>query len=421
MTEETKLIGRRNFLKAAAAIPVAGALAYRALSAGPVRVALIGAGGQGRVLLENIDPAFLRLAAVCDIFPPSLKRAQEMARQQHGREVAAVSDHRQLLERQDIEAVLIATPLSAHTQIALDVLAAGKHVFIEKAMAARIEDCRAIVRAGRAARRVVQVGYQRAYNPLYHEAYEVVRRGDIGEVYHVRAVWHRNSEWRRRVPPEAFDPRPWGYDDLERLINWRLYSKHSRGLWTELVSHQTEVVNWFCNRLPQAVMASGGIHRYHDGREVADHVYAIFEYPQGLTLTCSSIQSNAHDDYSETFMGTKGTLILTGETQAYLFYEGDREAPTTMDVRGATGPLLEASASRARDALSAQGGGAALGASVVSAYRIELQGFAATIRGGATNLCDGEAGLRAVVPILMADDAVRAGGRLSIPPESYNV
>jgi predicted dehydrogenase len=275
------------------------------------------------------------------------------------------------------------------------------------------------VRAGRASRHVVQVGHQRAYNPLYREACEIVRRGEIGDVHHVRAVWHRNGDWRRTVPKEAFDPRPWGYDDLERLINWRLYAKHSRGLWTELVSHQTEVVNWFCGRLPSSVLAGGGIHRYPDGREVADHVYAIFEYPKGLTLTCSSIQSNAHDDYSETIMGTKGTLILTGETQAYLFYEGDRDAAITMAVREAGGPLLDASASPARGAVGAQGAGASLGASVASAYRIELQGFAATIRGGAVNLCDGEAGLRAAVPILMADDAVRAGGRLAISPESY--
>jgi predicted dehydrogenase len=419
MTEETKRLGRRNFLKAVATLPAAGALAYRALSAGPVKAAIIGAGAQGRVLLENADPAFLRIVAVSDIFPPALVRAQEIARRLHDAGVEAYADHRRLLERKDLEAVVIATPLSAHAPLALDALAAGKHVFVEKAMAATLEECRAIVRAGRSARRAVQVGHQRAYNPLYREACEIVRRGDIGDVHHVRAVWHRNGDWRRAVPEEAFDPRPWGYVDMERLTNWRLYQKHSRGLWTELVSHQTEVVNRFCDRLPEAVLASGGIHRYADGREVADHVYAIFEYRKGLTLTCSSIQSNKHDDYSETILGTKGTLILTHETEAYLFSEGDREAPVTLDVRSAAGPLLEASASRARDATGTPDSGSSLRASVLSPYRLELQGFAATIRGGAPNLCDGEAGLRAAVPILMADDAARGGGRLPIPPESY--
>ncbi len=419
MTDETKRIGRRNFLKAAATLPVAGALAYRALSAGPVRAAIIGVGAQGRTLIENSDPAFLRLVALGDIFPPALKRGQETLRRLQRTEVEGFTDHRRLLERKDLEAVIIATPLSAHAQLALDALASGKHVFVEKAMAMTLEECRAIVRAGRSARRVVQVGHQRAYNPLYREAYEIVRRGDIGDVHHVRAVWHRNGDWRRPVPTEAFDPRPWGYGDMERLTNWRLYDKHSHGLWTELISHQTEVANWFCERLPEAVLSSAGIYRYPDGREVADHVYAIFEYPKGLTLTCSSIQSNHHDGYSETIMGTNGTLILTGETQAYLFDESERETPTTLAVQSAGGPLLEASASRARDAVGAGDAGSSLAGSVVSAYRIELQGFAATIRGGAPNLCDGEAGLRASVPILMADEAARKGGKLAIPAGAY--
>jgi predicted dehydrogenase len=419
MTEEQKRIGRRNFLKAAATLPVAGALAYRALSAGPVRAAIIGVGMQGRTLLENADPAFLRLVALGDIFPLALKRGQETFRRLRGSDVEGYADHRRLLERKDLEAVIIATPLSAHARIALDALAAGKHVFVEKAMAMTLDECRAIVRAGRTARRVVQVGHQRAYNPLYREACEVVRRGDLGDIHHVRAVWHRNADWRRPVPEDVFDPRPWGYADMERLTNWRLYDKHSHGLWTELISHQTEVANWFCERLPEAVLASAGIHRYPDGREVADHVYAIFEYPKGLTLTCSSIQSNQHDGYSETIMGTKGTLYLTGETQAYLFDEGERQAPTTLAVQASGGPLLEASASRARDAAGGGDAGSTLSGSAVSAYRIELQGFAATIRGGAPSLCDGEAGLRAAVPILMADEAARKGGKLAIPPESY--
>lgn len=419
MTEEIKRLGRRNFLRAVATLPAAGALAYRALSSGPVHAAIVGVGGQGGVLLENADPAFLRIVSACDIYPPALFRAQETSRKLYGRHIESCRDYRKLLDKKEVEAIVIAAPLSAHEPIAVAALAAGKHLFIEKTMARTVDECRAIVRAGRSAKRVLQVGHQRAYNPIYREAREIVRRGDIGDVHHVRAVWHRNGDWRRKVPDEPFDPRPWGYDDMERLTNWRLYEKHSRGLWTELVSHQMEVVNWFCDRLPTAVIGSGGIHRYPDGREVADHVYAVFEYPEGLTLLCSSIQSNAHDDYSEMFFGTKGTLILTAESQAYLFHEDDRETATMLDVRSASGPLLRASASLTRDAVAESLSPSSISASVLNPYRLELQGFAAAIRGGVPVLCDGQAALQAAVPVLIADEAARRGERMAIPPESY--
>ena len=173
-------------------------------------------------------------------------------------------------------------------------------------------------------------------------------------VYHSRIVWHRNGTWRRKgEPPSAdYDPSRWGYPDYDHLINWRLYWKYSRGLHAELASHQVNIVNWFFGAEPEAVVSSGGVYRFPEGgREVPDHVYTILEYPHGRTAVFTSIESNAYDHYYEAFYGTKATLILRGETEAYLFDEGGGERPTTVDVtpKGA-GPALDASESRSAEA-----------------------------------------------------------------------
>ena len=322
LTEEQQKLGRRNFIKAVAAAPVAGGLVWKATSMTPVRAGIIGAGGQGQVLMENSPASHVRLSAVCDIYPPNLERGLEIAHAKFDPQAVGYTDYRRLLERKDIEAVLIATPLWLHDRMTIDALQAGKHVLCEKTMAHSIDGCRLMIEAAASARRNLQVGHQRAYNPLYHEAKQLIDEGVIGDIYHIRANWHRNNTWRRAVPESNFDPGPWDYPDLEHLRNWRLYWKYSQGLMAELGSHQIQVLNWFTDRQPTAVFGTGGIERHRDGREVFDHVYLIYEYPDGLTVTYSSIQSNAFEHYYEEFMGTEGTIILTAEREAMLFFEG---------------------------------------------------------------------------------------------------
>jgi predicted dehydrogenase len=421
MTEQERQVGRRNFIKAVATLPVAGALIWKAASLRPVNAAIIGPGGQGRVLMENGNSSFLKLSAVCDIYPPNLQKGLEVARKLYDPNAQGYSDYRQVLERKDIEAVLIAVPLWAHAQMAVDALQAGKHVFVEKTMAHSLEDCKRMIQAARSARKNLQVGHQRAYSPLYHEAHELIKAGTIGDVYHVRALWHRNGDWRKKLPADNFDPRPWGYASLEHLTNWRLYSKYSHGLMSELCSHQIHAINWFMGQVPHSVVATGGIHRYKDGREVNDHIYAIFEYPSNLTVTYSSIQSNAFDHYYEEFMGTKGTIVLSGETEAMLFLEGQKgkmtEITTKADVGG---PVMEASESRARDAAGAAvSGSASGGVTVFTAYKLELEGFCRTIRNGDPNLCDGETGLQSAAAILKADEAATQTTKLAIARDLY--
>jgi predicted dehydrogenase len=408
LTEEKRELGRRNFIKAVAATPVAGALIWKASSMTPVRAGIIGIGGEGGVLLENAPPSHIRISAVCDIFPPNRDRALKIAQERHDPDAKAYVDYREVLDRRDLEAVIIATPLWLHHTMTIDALQAGKHVFCEKNMAIGIDHCRQMREAEKSARKNLQIGHQRTYSPLYHEAKQLLDSGVIGDVYHVRAVWHRNNDWRRPVPADTdFDPSPWGYPDMEHLKNWRLYDKFSLGLMAELASHQLQIVNWFSGRVPEKVYGTGGIYRFNDGREVPDHVYLMYEYPGGLTLSFSSIQSNQWDHYYEAFFGTKGTILLSAESEAMLFYEGGAE-PTELKVESVKGdaPVMQASASRARDAAGTAVSGSAAGFNALSAYRLELEGFAQTIRDGRPNLCDSSEGMRAAISTIMGYDAV---------------
>jgi predicted dehydrogenase len=244
-------------------------------------------------------------------------------------------DWQEMLQKEDLEAVQIATPLWTHHDITVGCLNAGKHVLCEKMMAKSEAECQRMIDAARKHNRVLEIGYQRHYNPVYQATYtNIIKQGMLGDVYHARLAWHRNSSWRRNeeAPSPNFDPSKWGYPDWDHLLNWRMYKQYSEGLLCELGSHQITAASWFFDSTPEAVYASGGTYRYKDGREVYDHVYATFNYPGGRTATFSSIQSNAFEDAYEMYMGTKGTLILTHEVDAYLFNEGEGSSPTKVEV-----------------------------------------------------------------------------------------
>ena len=245
-------------------------------------------------------------------------------------------DWQEMIQKEDLEAVQIATPLWTHLTIAVGALNAGKHVLCEKMMAKSAEECQQMIDAAKKNNRVLEIGYQRYYNPIYQAAYQH-HQGRIARRRVLRASRMASqcnlATTGEDAPAANFDPSRWGYPDWEHLLNWRMYKKYSEGLLCELGSHQVTAASWFFDSHPTAVYVSGGIYRYKDGREVADHVYATFNYPGDRTATFTSIQSNAFDENYEMFMGTKGTLIMTRELEAYLFHEGDEvRSPTRVEV-----------------------------------------------------------------------------------------
>lgn len=422
LTEQQREIGRRNFIKAAATLPPAGALLWKARKMRPVRTGIVGCGGQGQALIENCPKSHMHLVAICDIAPDNYKEGLEKVQGIHDPKAQGFTDFQQMLKQRDLEAIIVAAPLWLHEPLTIAALQSGKHVFCEKMMAHGIEGCRHMVNVARQTRRNLQIGHQRNYNLLYQEAYRMIQNGIIGDLYHILALWHRNSSWKRDVPNLDFDPSPHGYPTLEHLKNWRLYRKFSQGLMAELGSHQLQVVNWFTGERPTAVYGSGGTYRYKDGREIPDHVYTTFDYPEGLTFTYSSIQSNSFDHYYEQFMGTEGTIVLSREREAMLFSEGKKNTKATQIAveAAATGaPVMSASESRLRDAAGTQVSGHSSSYSPLQAYRDELAGFCNTIRHNAPNLCDGEEAMDSCGPIIRANESIAKGKKLDIPPQLY--
>jgi predicted dehydrogenase len=406
LTPEQQELGRRNFMRVLAGTPAVAALAVAAavegpVRGGPVRVGFIGTGGQGRTLLEQTDPQFAEIVAICDINPMQLAKADASLAETKHPPAKHYAEWQEMIQKEKLEAVVLASPLFTHADIAVACMEAGLHVLSEKMMAYDVASCDRIAEASRKNRRVYEVGHQRFYNGVYQAAYEgIVKAGLLGELYHARLVWHRNGNWRRHaeLPSPDYDASRWGYPSYDHLINWRLYKKYSRGHMAELASHQVAVAEWFFGASATAASGSGGVYRFKDGREIPDHTYVTLDYPGGRTVVFTSIESNAFDNYYEAYYGTKGTLILSGEIDAYFFEEpgaGEKAAPkaTAIEVaaKGA-GPVGSASESRARDAAGSSAGGAAAsrGGDRNLSYKNEISGFCAAVRTGAALKCGAE-------------------------------
>jgi len=321
-------VTRRDFLKTAAAVAAVSGLpraAAPALLATPnpsdvVRFGMIGTGTEGCTLLKfatTIPEA--RCVATCDIYPPNLKKGVETI----GTNPDTYEDYRKMLERKDLDAVYVVTPLNLHTQMVIDALQAGKHVFVEKSMFFKEEEGEQIRKvSAERPKQVLQTGLQRRSSVLYQVAMEMVRKGALGKVMMVRAQCHSNGNWRRPVP----DPK------YERLINWRMYKEYSGGPMAEFASHQIDVTNWAFGAEPLSVVATGGIDYWKDGRETCDNIECIFEYPGGRKLVYSSMLFNAHFHFTEQIMGDQGTLEIT--LGKGLYY---REAVAKVTAGGAQG------------------------------------------------------------------------------------
>ena len=305
--EKDQDVSRRDFLKTAAAVAAASALpggGAPAILANPspnsvVNYGMIGTGTEGCTLLKFLATIpDGRCIATCDIYPPNLKKGVETI----GSNPQTYENYHEMLERKDLDAVMVVTPLNLHTQMVTDAMSAGKHVFVEKTMYFKEDEEMQIRKAAEEhPKQALQVGLQRRSSDLYQVAMEMVHKGALGKVLFVRANWHRNSNWRRPVP----DPK------FERLINWRMYKEYSGGLFAELCSHQLDVANWAFGADPVSVTATGGIDYWKDGREVCDNIQAIYEYPDGQKFLWSGVLFNEHFQFQEEIMGDRGTLVIT--------------------------------------------------------------------------------------------------------------
>ena len=264
------------------------------------RIALIGTGSRGQYHIHNLlQIPHAEIVALCDNYAPNLKAASELCPK-----AKTYTNYMKLLESPDIDGVVISTPLNQHAPMVLDSLAAGKHVFCEKAMALTIDECKSIYEAYQKTDKALYFCMQRMFDEKYIKGMQMIRSGLIGDVTGARCHWFRNHDWRRPVPSP----------ELERKINWRLYWESSAGLMTELASHQLEVCNWATGITPESVMGMGDIVFWKDGREVYDSVNVMYHYSNGIKINYESLISNKFNGMEEQILGKKGTMNLATGT-----------------------------------------------------------------------------------------------------------
>lgn len=325
---------RRNFLKRGGAVVAGTALGLQAWSqkapaSDVVNLGVIGTGDRGLGLIKELQAlSRFKVVACSDILPFRLEQALHAA----GKKCRGYSNYRRLLEDKRVEAVIIATPLSLHFEMAAAALDAGKHVYCEKTMVFREEEVFLLIEKVKSSNLTFQVGHQYRSTPLYYRVADMIREGYIGEVINVYVQWNRNGDWRRPVPEPQY----------ERIINWRMYREYSGGLTAELHSHQIDFINFVFNSYPKRVIGMGGIDYWKDGRETFDNVNTIFEYPSGMKVNCIALTSNSREGYIMKFKGSKGTIELDIEN-GWIYSEkvSDRELGEVDGVSGATVRLLK--------------------------------------------------------------------------------
>lgn len=311
-------INRRGFLGSTAAVGL-GVLAHPSFSAkvfganDRIVMGIIGAGGMGRGHMENFKSQGAEWGAVCDVYEFNLEAGLEIA----GPQAKAYSDHRKLLERKDIDAVLIATPEHWHHGHLIDVLQAGKDAYCEKPMSHSIEEGANMVAQVRKTDRIVQVGMQRRSSPAIHECKQLIDQATIGEINLVRAEWYWNVNMRTTsVLPGKLDwdrfvgsARKQPFDAV-RYRHWRYFWDFSGGNMTDQGTHLMDVVQWFTNNTqPRAAYCSGEVYKLRPS-ETPDTFCAIFEYPH-FTCTWTLCYSNSFQSgWGLVFQGQKGTLEI---------------------------------------------------------------------------------------------------------------
>lgn len=266
----------------------------RASDGQKARIAVIGPGSRGLYLLNLLvlNPK-VEIVYLCDDYRPSLDAAMAVSPN-----AKTCMDWRIVMDDKNVDAVLIATPLETHYEIALAAMSAGKHVYCEKSLSKTLEESLAIYRGHKSSGTVFMTGQQRLYDPVYIKAMEMIKSGMFGNIEGIKTFWYRNNDWRRAVPSP----------ELERRINWRLYREYSCGLMTELACHQVQMGTWIWRDLPEKIYGTGAITHWRDGREVEDNVGVIYTFKDGRRMTFDSIISNKFYGLEEQILGNRGTI-----------------------------------------------------------------------------------------------------------------
>jgi len=444
------IMTRRQFITTSAA---AGAwlamsktgLAQAAAKVAPsdqLNVAIVGCGGQGRVLINAcLQIPYVKFRAVCDIWPYAQRYASRYL-SKFGHETTVYDDYRVMLEKEKgIDAVICAAPDWMHAPITCAALEAGKHVYCEKLMSNTIEGARQMVLTQRKTGKLLQIGHQRRSNPRYLHAKEKIidEAKLLGRITHASGQWHKaktdDITCAKSYEMDEATLKKYGYENMHQLLNWRWFKKYGGGPICDLGAHQIDMFSWFLNADPKSVIASGGVDFYKN-HDWYDNVICIFEYDtkDGVARSFYDVLTTTSSmGYLEKYFGVEGSMVISEMPRWNNVYREKATAPewTQWGEKGLI-KRVEDTAAKVEEKKNTEVD-ARLAASpppetweipVVlekAIHQPHLENFFEAIQKGTKLNCPAEVAYRSTVAVLKVNEAVAAQKRLEFKPEEYKV
>src|ERR1017187_9736767 len=276
-----------------------------------VQVALIGSGGMGVADgITCLSVPGVKLVAVCDLYDGRIAEAKK----RWGNDLFTTKDYKEILERKDVDAVIIATPDFWHKDISVAAMNKGKHVYCEKPMVHDISEAPAVVEAQNSNKVVFQVGSQGMSSLGNEKAKQLLKEGAIGA-------------WQYPIPADA-SPVTVDWDrylynttkrpfDSTRFFRWRNYRDYGTGVSGDLFVHLFSSLHFVTGSVgPNKIMATGGLRYWKDGREVPDIMLGMFDYPNteihpafNLSLRVNFVDGTGGTNYLR-MVGSEGSMTV---------------------------------------------------------------------------------------------------------------
>ena len=333
---KASLLTRRDFVRLGAGAAVAGAAvnatllepaalaAQREASGRKIRFASIGTGIRGCDLLRsarNVPTG--ECVGTADLYDMHQRAGIEA----WGADVPTSRDYRALLDRKDVDAVIVAVADFQHRRVVLDAVAAGKDVYCEKPMSHNVADGLAMVEAVETNKRIFQAGSQRVSNIVYKKAAEIYASGRLGEVHLIEGHSDRNSPsgaWVYPIPPDA-SPQTIDWEtylrdaparpfDAARFFRWRCFKEYGEGVAGDLYVHLLSGMQCISgiNAIPSRAYSTGSLTHFNDGRDFPDLLATLYDYPS-VTV---SLHCNQNNEAGEPiiFHGKEATMVINSNS-----------------------------------------------------------------------------------------------------------
>ena len=292
-----------------------------------VNIAAIGLGIMGLNNLEHtLKVPGVKLVAGCDLYTGRLDRMKEL----YGNDLATTKNYQEILDRKDIDAVIISTSDHWHDRMTIEALNKGKHVYVEKPMVHKVEEGSAVVEAARKTGKVVEVGSQRVSSVVTAKAKELFEQQLIGDLVLVE-TWNdrhsSNGAWQYSIPTDAKnntvdwdkfigDAPKVAYDPV-RFFRWRNYQDYGTGVAGDLFVHLFSALHAVTSsKGPTRAYATGGLRFWKDGRDVPDLITGLYDYPATAQHPAFNLQMRVNFEDGNgggemvRLVGTDGVLEL---------------------------------------------------------------------------------------------------------------